>query len=224
MRDADAPIPLPPALLERLRRELNEPVRKRVLAFAKQRVAVLRHARIPTAEDAAREAEILVQDAVTATILGHRRWDPSLPLYDHLCGVIRSETGNRAAHARKHRHLPVQARNLDESSDGDAALHAKMTSQGPTSLARPGRIVSTADAARRLCQRLRQQARGKPTAVTKLIDAYESGCESRKDVLDVTDMTEDEYRNARRILDRMLAALPEDFHDGARDALEITHG
>jgi hypothetical protein len=223
MTDDHAPLPLPPVLLERLRRELTDPLKARVLAFAKTRVGVLRSARIPTLDDPEQEAEILVQDAVTSTILGHRRWEPDLPLYDHLCGVVRSETGNRAAHARKHRHVSVQARNLDESSDGSAKLHARITQKAPTSLARPGRNVSTGDAARKLCQRLREHALGKPATVRMLIDAYESGCEDRKDILDATEMTADEYRNARRILDRMLAALPDDFHDGALDALEITH-
>lgn len=223
MKHELAPAPLPPDLLERIRQELTDAVKKRVLKFAKDRVKVLRFARVPTLDDLDQEAEILVHDAVTSTILGHRRWPPDLSLYEHLCGVVRSETGNRAAHARKHRHRSVQATNLDESTDGDAVFHARIAQHGPPSLRRPSRDHSTGDAARRLCARLRLDAERKPATVRQLIAAYEAGCEDRKEVLDHTGMTEPEYRNARRILDRMLAAIPEDIHDGALAALEITH-
>lgn len=223
MNETDEPIPLPPAQLEQIRREFDKPLRARLLAFAKTRAAVLQKAQVAAAVDPSKEAELLVIEAVSATILGHRRWDPSLPLYDHLCRVIRSQASNRVRHADRNRHVYMHDQRLDESTDGSAKLHAKITRRAPVSVAQPGRVVSLGDAARRVCQRLREQAVCKPATVTQLIDAYEAGCEDRRDVLDLTGMTEDEYRNARRILDRMLAALPDDLHERALDALESSY-
>ncbi|MCA9674361.1 MAG: hypothetical protein KC464_04890 [Myxococcales bacterium] len=223
MKESDVPKPLPPPLLEQLRRELTNSLLARVRAFAASRVGLLRSAKIPTYDDPKQEAEVMAQDAVTSTILGHRRWDPALPLYDHLCGVVRSESSNRIAHAKKHHQLSLQNRRLDDSQDENVAFHGRVARKGPTSVARPSRIVSLGDAARRMAAQLRQAALMKPATVTLLIDAYEDGCENRKEVLAATGMTEDQYRNARRILDRMIATLPEDFQESAHDALEISY-
>lgn len=224
MKDDAAPAPLPPPLLERLRHELREPTLKpRLLAYARKRVGALRLAGIPVHLDSDHEAEILVQDAVTATILGQRRWEPDVSLFHHLCGALRSETANRVKHAGRSRHVSMHAGALDDSSDDLSPLDGAMTRGRAGTAALPGHAVSTGDAVRRLMHALRELAIDKPPTVTALLDAYEDGCDGRQAVLTETGLTIDEYRSARRILDRMVRSLPHESYQGARDALEITY-
>lgn len=87
----------------------------------------------------------------------------------------------------------------------------------------PKRAATLAVARDHLVEGLRIMSRG-DDHVTMLLDAYQSGCEERADVLDCTGMSADEYRNARRRLDRLVDALPETIKDGAIDALEVSYG
>jgi len=216
------PIPLSPALLSRLERELTDPLVDRLRRFALTRVAIKRRRGVPCFEKAEDEAEIMAQDAVTLTVLGHRQWHPEVDLYTHLWGVIRSESSKEAAHAKKFCHTSVDALSMDESHGGDAGIHADITRGGPDSWSRPGHIVSAHDANRRLLDQLRVLSHREPT-VAMLLDAYEAGCTTRKEVLAATQMSPGDYRNARRKLDRMIAALPDNLNEGAHDALEITY-
>jgi len=216
------PKPLPPALLARLERELTDALLDRVRRFAETRVELKRRLGIPCYERKEQEAEIMVQDAITATVLGQRAWNPEIGLYDHLCGVVRSESSTEAARATRRPHTSVQALAMDESHGGDAEISGQITRSGPAPIARPAGVLSASDAARRSIDALRVLARGEPT-VTMLLDAYQSGCVTRKDVMAVTGMSADTYRNARRKLDRMNKALPDNLSEGVQDALEISY-
>lgn len=219
------PIPLAPALLKRLERELTDTLMTRVTSYARSRIPMKRRVGVACFDNSADEAEVMAQDAITLTILGHRVWNPDVDLFTHLCGVIRSESTREKRNAEKRgHHLPVDAMRLDESYDGKLIKdHAEMSNRaGSDATARPRRVASIADAARRFLAELRPHAHRDPH-VRMLLDAYESGCKSRKDVLAMTDLSPDEYRNARRKLDRMIQNLPTTFNEGVLDALEYTH-
>lgn len=217
------PAPLSPPLLKRLERELTPELLDRVRRFARTRVMAKRRAAVPGYDDPDDEAEILARDAVGLTILGHRPWDPERPLFTHLCRVVRSESSVDIRRASKFHLGSFDEIPMDDSvGDGDR-LHVKATHEAPTALSRPRRNVTLTDAKRRLLDALRGLVHRDP-AVTMLLDAYESGCTGRRDILDVTGMSPDTYRNARRKLDRMLAALPDNLNESAFDALEISHG
>lgn len=217
------PIPPPPDILDRLHRELTDHLLERVKRYARRRVGAKRVAGIPCF-DPDLEAEHMATEAAALTVLGHRTWNPSVPLFQHLCGVVRSVSAEAIEHHNRV-HTDVLGRlSLDDSHGDDAKLDARLVrDHGSDHARRPARAVSLADARDQLVAGLRVLARG-DAHVTMLLDAYESGCEERADVLDVTGMSESAYRNARRRLDRMVDALPDTLKDGAMDALEVSYG
>lgn len=222
MRDASPPIPPAPDVLDRLRMELNDELLERVKLYARQRVGAKRVAEIPCF-DTDVEAENMATDAATLTVLGHRTWNPCVPLFEHLCGVVRSVSSDEIAHAHLGHYDVIGRLSLDESHGDDVALDCKLTVYNADRARRPKAVATFADTRDRMMEVLRIACRG-DHHVTQLLDAYEAGCEDRAEVLDCTGMSENDYRNARRRLDRAIDALPDNIHTEALDALEVSHG
>ncbi len=216
------PIPPAPDVLDRLRAELTDELLERVRLYARQRVNAKRVAEI-ACFDTDDEAEIMATDAATLTVLGHRTWNPCVPLFEHLCGVVRSVSSAEIAHAHLGHHDSIGRLSLDESHGDDVALDQKLTIFNPDRARRPKAVANFADARDRVISVLRVACRG-DHHVTELLDAYEAGCEDRAEVLDCTAMSESDYRNARRRLDRAIDALPDNIHTEALDALEVSYG
>ena len=222
MTDA-LPIPPAPELLDRLRHELTPHLLERVKRYARQRVGAKRVAGIPCFDPDV-EAENMATEAATLTILGHRNWNPSVPLFQHLCGVVRSLSTEAIEHHNLLPTDPLGRFSLEDSHGDDAKLDLQLArDHGTERTQRPKRAATLADARDHLVEGLRVMSRG-DAHVTMLLDAYQSGCEDRADVLDCTGMSEAEYRNARRRLDRLVDALPETIKEGAVDALEVSYG
>jgi hypothetical protein len=112
---------------------------------------------------------------------------------------------------------------LDESHGADVALDVKLTVFNEDRARRPKAVATFADARDRVMSCLRIACRG-VAHVAQLLDAYEAGCEDRAEVLDCTGMSESEYRNARRRLDRAIDVLPNNINTEALDALEVSYG
>jgi hypothetical protein len=55
--------------------------------------------------------------------------------------------------------------------------------------------------------------------VLALIEAYQAGCQERAEVIEHTGMSVQEFVNARRRLDRLLAALPDQMQNDVEDSL-----
>lgn len=223
MKRSVDPIPLAPQLLERLERELTDELIDRLVGYAEVRVLVKRRCGVPGYERKRDEAEVMVQDAIALTIIGHRTWNPEVDLYDHLCGVLRSESTKEAAQAL-HRKVEALAHAPNDGEREDVTDERKETSQHdqPVRAMRPRSMMALTEAKRRLIEPLRIMARREPL-VGMLLDAYESGCSTKREVRAVTGMTHDEYRSARRKLDTMLTHLPDNLSEGAHDAMEITY-
>ncbi|MCA9677037.1 MAG: hypothetical protein KC464_18565 [Myxococcales bacterium] len=145
-----------------------------------------------------------------------------MPLFQHLCGVVRSETTAAARQRARRRHAPIEAMRWDDSHDGDIKVSAELARRGPARSARPRHDVSLTDANDRLLAALRIAARG-DLDVLELLDAYQAGAEAPADVQAATDLSRQRYLNARRRLDRMIDALPAGLADGAHDALEVSY-
>ena len=222
MKDARPPLPPAPEVLDRLRMELNEELLERVKLYARQRVGAKRVAEI-ACFDTDVEAENMATEAATLTILGHRTWNPCVPLFEHLCGVVRSVSSDQIAHQHLYRHDVIGRLSLDESHGDDAALDQKLSFHNDDRARRPKAVASFADARDRVMTYLRLACRG-DHYVTQLLDAYEAGCEDRAEVLDCTGMSGADYKNARRRLDRAMDALPDNIHTEAHDALEVSYG
>jgi hypothetical protein len=222
MKNAAPPIPPAPEVLDRLRLELTDELLERVKLYARQRVGAKRVAEI-ACFDTDDEAENMATDAATLTVLGHRTWNPCVPLFEHLCGVVRSVSSDEIEHAHLYHHDAIGRLSLEESQGDDVAQDLKLTFHNPDRARRPKAVASFTDARDRIMSCLRIAARG-DHYVTQLLDAYEAGCEDRAEVLDCTGMSESDYKNARRRLDRAMAALPDNIHTAAHDALEVSYG
>jgi hypothetical protein len=222
MKDARPPIPPAPEVLDRLRIELNDELLERVRRYACQRVGAKRLADI-ACFDTDDEAENMAAEAATLTVIGHRTWNPSVPLFEHLCGVVRSVSSDQIAHQHLYRHDAIGRLSLDESHGDDVALDQQLTIHNEDRARRPKAVASFADARDRVMSCLRIACRG-DHHVTQLLDAYESGCEDRAEVLDCTGMSPSDYKNARRRLDRAIEALPDNINTEALDALEVSYG
>ena len=223
MKEARPPAPPGPELLDRLHHELTDHLLERVKRYARRRVGAKRVAGIPCFDPDV-EAENMATEAATLTILGHRNWNPSVPLFQHLCGVVRSVSAEAVEHHNR-LHTDVLGRlSLEDSHGDDAKLDLQLArNHGNEHTQRPKRAATLADARDQLVASLRIMARG-DDHVTMLLTAYEVGCEDRADVLDCTGMSAADYRNARRRLDRLVDALPDTINDGAIDALEVSYG
>jgi hypothetical protein len=223
MNEARPPAPPGPEVLDRLHLELTAHLLERVKHYARQRVGAKRVAGIPCFDPDV-EAEHMATEAATLTILGHRTWNPSVPLFQHLCGVVRSVSAEAVEHHNRLHTDTLGRLSLEDSHGDDAKLDLQLArDHGSEHTQRPKRAATLADARDHLVESLRIMSRG-DDHVTMLLDAYQSGCEERADVLDCTGMSADEYRNARRRLDRLVDALPETIKDGAVDALEVSYG
>ena len=222
MKEARPPMPPAPEVLDRLRMELNDELLERVKLYARQRVGAKRVAEI-ACFDTDDEAENMATEAATLTVLGHRTWNPCVPLFEHLCGVVRSVSSDQIAHQHLYRHDVIGRLSLDESHGDDVALDQKLTFHNEDRARRPKAVASFADARDRVMSCLRIALRG-DHHVTQLLDAYEAGCEDRAEVLDCTGMSEHDYKNARRRLDRAIDALPDNINTEALDALEVSYG
>jgi DNA-directed RNA polymerase specialized sigma24 family protein len=69
----------------------------------------------------------MVQDAITKTLRGVRKWKKSIPIVKHLDRVIESDSGHRAAKAREHplQELPVGSEEpCHPASDYREQVHA----------------------------------------------------------------------------------------------------
>jgi hypothetical protein len=223
MSEEVVPIPQPLSLLERLEREMTDAVMDRVRRFARKRALVKRCAGVPGYDDLKAEALDMANEAVTLTVLGQRAWDPEVDLYDHLCGVVRSESTKECAKHIKFRHQSIQALALDESYGGDADVQAQITRGGPDIYGRPRHQASVADARRQVIEALRVLARG-DDLVGDILDAREAGYTTKQEIVEVTGMTDNQYRAAAKRFNRMLDRLPDNLGEGAQDALEISYG
>jgi hypothetical protein len=215
MRRDAVPTPLEPARLEQLERELTHDLLADLQRWASQRAYVQRSGAVVGFADLDHEADVLVQDAIGMTALGERRWDPDVPLYDHLCGVIRSLSSHAVERAKSRGDQSLEGADGIVEPDG-AAPRAATSRRG---LRRRGFV----EAVRYVIAPLRDMA-ARDVAVNQLLDAYESGCTTRREVLAVTTWSRAEYLSARRKLDRLLAKLPLPTLAGVRDAMEITYG
>jgi hypothetical protein len=198
----------------RVQRELEQlspDARRRVLRFARRRTRILAGVGEPIAGD---EPSILVQDAITDTLVGVVAWDRKrVDLEGHLCNVVRTRTWNRAQRARKQ--VRVSLESFMDDDDAPVIAESIDSNHAPTpadaSLAR-------AQVVNQLCDELRPRAAG-DTSLIAILEAYEAGVYKRQEVMVLTGLPLTEFLNARRRLDRMLAALPDELRSAALETM-----
>jgi hypothetical protein len=200
------PEPVDPALLDAFERELTPDSVRRLLEFANRRTAMLRVVGISVAAD---EAKIFVQDAISDTLTRVAVWQPgNVPLWLHLRGVVRRRSWARLAQARKNRSL-----SLEQLGDqfGPIANASQTGEQAPPL---PDQRRGALEVIHQVINGLTERS-ADDAAVRLLLDAYCDGATTRAEVIEQSGLSAEDYVNARRRLDRMLAALPEPVRESA---------
>jgi hypothetical protein len=174
------------------------------------------------------EPSILVQDAITDTLIGVVVWDRKLDLEVHLRNVVRRRTSNRVKRARKQVRVSLE---VFADEDGPAIAEAV---DGHGSLVRVDASLERAQVVHQLCSALRVRAIG-DAPISSILDAYEAGVFTPRGVMELTGLSRAEFLNARRRLDRMLVTVPRELRSAAlevmretpalaRDASIVSHG
>lgn len=142
-------------------------------------------------------AHELVQDAIGDTWTGVLRWDPAgWTLKHHLVRAIQGRADKDRKHAKRHRHDAI----------GDTAPASYAAECEASSL-----VADDEHAARRLYSIetmtiLRAKA-VEDRCVTRILDAYDAGAQSKEDVLAHTKMKARAYHNAHIRLRRLVRQL-----------------
>ena len=196
-----------PEMLEAFERQLTDPVLERLLSFAKRRVEMLVKAGVRRTP---KDADMMVRDAITDTLTRVVRWEPErVSLEQHLRLVMKTRSLNRLRQVKRTPH-----KSMEDSVDGEITVAAASAARA----ARPQETIEINEVAQRVMSTVRERAAG-DADVARLLDAYADGCCERGEVIARTGMTATAYVNARRRLDRMLAALPDEIEENVRDTL-----
>lgn len=217
------PDPPPPEIAARLRRELTTEMLDRVAKFARRRVRLKRRKGVPCRKDTDLEAEDMAINAATLTVLGVRAWNPSVELFTHLCGVVRSVSTDDIVHYTKQPTRSLHPMPMDESNEGIHTIDAHAAVHNTPRAAKPKRLVTLTDASERIMGGLRVLAHA-DKEVTRLLDSFQDGCEDAAEARKYSGLSVAAYKFARRRLDRMIEALPENLDEDAFDALEVSYG
>lgn len=163
-------------------------------------------------------AEELAQNAVTDTMLGVLRWDPSVQsLERHLLDAIRLRARRDRAHAERYPHASIDASDSDDESGVLAEAEASLLADRPDATAESTERAESAERAAATTANLRAGTADDPLA-QRFLDAIEEGATSRSDIMRIAGLTSAEYHNTRRRLARLVAQLPRHLQPG-RDIL-----
>lgn len=189
-----------PALLEAFERELSSELARRLLEFATRRAEMLRAAGMTVAAD---EAQFLVRDAISDTLSLRGTWRAgAVPLGKHLRDIIRRRTWALLAKKRRRWRTPVVGEVVGEAAGGGAA-------EAPSAVAlRVEDGWSAVDRVRRLLASLGDRS-AEDAAVRLMLLAYCAGAVTKLEVMEHAGFSAEDYAQARRRLDHLLAAQSE---------------
>jgi DNA-directed RNA polymerase specialized sigma24 family protein len=174
--------------------------------FARRGVYQLALAGEPVASD---EHEQIVHDAIADTLALVVTWDRRSKMEVHLYFVVRRRISNGLRRASKRGRESLDVLDDDE--------HAAM----PHRSSEPEVALGRAQVTQRLYRALRERAAGDPE-VLSILDAYYAEESDRRAVVALTGMSVAVFVNARRRLDRMIAALPAELRLAALAAMRDT--
>lgn len=184
--------------------KLSRAARLQLTQFARRGVQRLADAGEPIADD---EHEHIVHDAIIDTLYGVVAWDRSIEIEIHLHNVVKRRLSNRIRRARKQMHVSI-----DASTDDEGTLAVASRDSPPE--ASLGRLQVT----QQLYLTVRELVAG-DTALLSILDAYKGEVSQRRAVMAMTGLGLPEFVNARRRLDRVLAALPDELRGAAVEAM-----
>ncbi|MGH9883893.1 MAG: hypothetical protein ACREBE_00070 [bacterium] len=180
---------------------------QKLTQLAKWGVYRLNLAGEPVAPD---EHEQIVHDAITDTMSRVVRWTRRTEIDQHLYDVILSRIKNGLRSAPKKVRVELEA--LD--TDADPAAVRRRAGEIEAALAR-------AQVIQKMYEVLFEQAAG-DDPVHSLLGAYYCEVTDRREVMEETGLSLAEFVNARRRLDRLIEALPDELRQAALAAMRET--
>lgn len=199
-------------LLDAFEDQLTEDSFRRVLEYGRRRVAMMKVAGVAVATD---EAAVMSQDAITDTLTRVAQWEPTaVSLATHLRGVIRRRSWQRIQRARNRPHGSIEVM-------GDAGPVATASMSGERAPRPPDDTFGGVEVTAQIVALL-EAATCHDAGMAALVAAYIDGASTRTEVIAATGLTRAAYVNARRRLDRVLAALPDHLQEAAAETLRRT--
>lgn len=174
---------------------------RRLRGFARRGVAQLARVGETVASD---EHEQVVHDAIADTLALVVRWNRQCSMETHLYNVILRRISNGLRRAPKRVAVSLEALDEDEGVARDRS--------------EPEASLGRAQVTLQLYRVARERAEGDPE-VCSMLDAYAAGVTARRAVMATTGMNMSSVVNARRRLDRLLAALPSELRFAALAAM-----
>ncbi len=210
----------PPETLREIREQYTPELHHVLLRFAQQRARMVRQAGRPCPPPQHYGAELL-HDARVDTWVGIRWWEPPrCSLGYHLRRAIQSRSWAEIKQGPRFRSLDLYVANDDGDDDnggGRPDPDAEQITEGLiASSGSLGLFVFPALVAR-VCNALRPAA--KDHATIALVRAWERGFCEKEEILEITDLTEDDYRRARDRLFYASRDLPPDLRQLVQDLL-----
>jgi hypothetical protein len=190
-----------PEVLAAIQTGLAEPrTLKVVFGYARKRVFILRK----TGVGVDLEENDLVNQVIVDTVRGRLTWNPdAVALSTHLCGAIRARTSKLLT-----RRKPTAPEEVI-----DKALAKRELDPDPT-----GELAALREVTEKVKAHLFRAAIEKDDeGVQLLLMAYDEGIEGRSAIGNATGLSPTEVTNARKRLDGLIAKLPPELVEAARN-------
>lgn len=212
-----APVPPPPEVMERIRREVAAPgFLSDLIIWTDRQVG-----KLLSLEDRIdpHKAIDLVNTAVVDTCDGVRVWHPGArTLRRHLEQTVNSRIWHECERARRRRFVPLIAANPEDSQDRAAALDVEVSEQREDPRTRPDALVAQHEVRARVFAVLRGAAAGDPELLA-LLDAYEGGHHVESDAEARTGVAGQAFKNLVRRFKTIRGHLPAELRAAAFDVI-----
>lgn len=176
-----------------------------VWRYAERRGRMVGHARKLDPDLYATE---LVQDILDDTLQGAIAWDPArVSLKKHVYDAIKSRSRHHYLRAIRLRHLSLDDDFTARLVDEQTAIYTR-----ETEIEKAERLQSVAS----VIDLVRERVADDPE-MQRIFDAYDRGCVSRAEILEVAGLTKLQYDAARKRLDRLIEELPSQLITRARN-------
>lgn len=211
------PVPPPPELVERIKREVASPGFLRdLLIWAERQVGKLLAIEGRIDPD---KATALVNDAIVDTCDGVRRWDPEArTLRRHLEQTINSRMWHECDRSRRRHHITLDTVSVDDSQDEAPSIDIEMSLRREDPRTRPDGLLAQHEVRAKILHELRMGA-ADDSGVLALLASHEAGCHREGEACERLGLTLHRHRNVVRRLRTLQGRVPAELREDMRDML-----
>lgn len=211
------PVPPPPELVERIKREVAEPgFLRNLLIWSERQVGKLLS--IEGRSDP-HMASALVNDAIVDTCDGVRRWDPvARTLRRHLEQTVNSRLWHECERSRRRRHIALDTVSVDDSRDDAPSIDIEMSLRREDPRTRPDGLYAQHEVRAKVLDELRTRAVD-DSGVLALLASHEAGYHREGEACGWLGLTLHGHRNVVRRLRTLQGRVPAELRADMRDML-----